>query len=231
MHLSKIEGEQIAITDSLEKDPEIESYIKPFRDNIQKDLDSVLAYSADTYTKTDGEFNTAIGNFMADAVFSESKPIFKSRTGHDIDMVLLNHGGIRSILSKGNVTKRTVFELMPFENSVVVAALKGTQIKKMIHYLADTKKAHPVSNFKLVIDQNFDVVEAKINGNEIYEDSIYYVATNDYLCNGGDNMSFFKPNDSVYVLNYKIRNVLMDKFMKLDTVKPVMDDRFIQVNR
>ncbi|WP_370476705.1 5'-nucleotidase C-terminal domain-containing protein [Tamlana flava] len=231
MHLSKIEGEQIAITDSLVKDPEIESYLKPFRDNIQKDLDSILAYSADTYTKTDGEFNTAIGNFMADAVFSESNPIFKSRTGHDIDMVLLNHGGIRSILSKGNVTKRTVFELMPFENSVVVAALKGTQIEKMIRYLADTKKAHPVSKLKLVIDQNFDVVEEKINGNEIYEDSIYYVATNDYLCNGGDNMSFFKPNDSVYVLNYKIRNVLMDKFMKLDTVNPKMDDRFIQINR
>ncbi|HMC02386.1 MAG TPA: hypothetical protein VKN14_15205, partial [Flavobacteriaceae bacterium] len=57
----------------------------------------------------------------------------------------------------------------------------------------------------------------------------YYVATNDYLYSGGDNMTFFKPNDSLYDLNYKIRNALIDYFKKTDTIKPVIDDRFIQI--
>ncbi|MCF7561692.1 5'-nucleotidase C-terminal domain-containing protein [Sabulilitoribacter multivorans] len=227
--LSKIEGSQIQITDSLIPDSEIEAYIKPFRDNIQKDLDSVLAYSADTYSKTDGELNTAIGNFMADAVYDEANPVFKSRTGHEIDMVLLNHGGIRSILSKGSVSKRTAFELMPFENSVVVVALKSQQIDSLINYLVRAKRAHPISNLKLTLDKDFNVIEAKIKGEPIKPDKTYYVATNDYLYNGGDNMTFFKNNDSLYVLNYKIRNALIDNFMKKDTIKPVRDDRFIQI--
>lgn len=228
-HLTQIEGQQIAITDSLEADPEIEEFIKPYRDHIQKDLDSVLAYSASTYSKTNGKFNTAIGNFMADAVYEEANPIFKKRTGKDIDMVLLNHGGIRSILPKGNVTKRSAFQLMPFENSIVVVALKGKQIQQLINYLSRARRAHPISKLKLVLDENFKVTEAKIKGKDIVEDSTYYVATNDYLYNGGDHMSFFKPNDSLYVLNYKIRNALTDNFAKKDTIKPVQDDRFIQI--
>lgn len=229
LELTKIEGKQIQITDTLPSDSEIEAYIKPFRDNIQKDLDSVLAYSADTYSKSDGDFNTAIGNFMADAVYSEANPIFKNRTGKNIDMVLLNHGGIRSILSKGNVTKRTAYEIMPFENSIVVVALKGAQIDSLVHYLSSKKRAHPISKLKLTINENHNIVEAKIKGKGIESDKVYYVATNDYLYNGGDNMTFFKTNDSLYVLNYKIRNALIDHFKKADTINPVIDNRFIQI--
>lgn len=229
LHLTKIEGKQITITDSLGGNSEIEAYIKPFKDRIEKDLDSVLAYAADTYTKNDGEYNTAIGNFMADAVYSESNPIFKNRTGKEIDMVLLNHGGIRSILSKGHVSKRTAFGLMPFENSIVVVALKGEQVDSIMHYLSRGKRAHPVSGIKLKLDKNDNIIEAKVNGKNIEKDKTYYVATNDYLYNGGDNMSFFKTNDSLYVLDYKIRNALIDKFIKLDTINPSIDDRFTQI--
>lgn len=225
----KIEGQQIIISDSLILDGEIENFIKPFRDNIQKDLDSVLAYSAGTYSKTDGELNTAVGNFMADAIYSEANPIFKSRTGHDIDMVIFNHGAIRSALNKGNVSKRTAFELMPFENTVVVIAIKGTQIDSLIDFLRTSKTAHPVSKLKLVLNQEFKIIEAKIKGKNIDKNRIYYVATSNYVYSGGDNMSFFKPNDSVYRLDYKIRNTLIDKFIKLDTIEPVIDDRFIQI--
>ncbi|WP_274185777.1 5'-nucleotidase C-terminal domain-containing protein [Flavivirga sp. 57AJ16] len=230
MELTKIEGKQIPITDTLSADPDIESYIKPYRDNIKKDLDSVLAYSVNTFSKSDGKLNTAIGNFMADAIYSEANPIFKNRTGKNIDMVLLNHGGIRSVLPKGNVTKRTAYQLMPFENSIVVVALKGKQVDNLVHYLIKEKRAHPISKLKLTINENDKIVEAKIKGKDIEANKTYYVTTNDYLYNGGDNMSFFKTNDSLYVLNYKIRSALIDHFKKVDTINPVTDDRFVQIN-
>lgn len=229
-NLVRIEGKQITISDSLKYNLEINAFIKPYKDHITKDLDSVLAYAVDTYSKTDGDFNTAIGNFMADATYEQANPIFNSRTGKNIDMVLFNHGGIRSIISKGNITSRTAFELMPFENSLVVVALKGTQIDSLITYLSERKKAHPFSKLKLVIDNDHNVVSASIKEKPIDKNKIYYVATNDYLYNGGDGMKFFKPNDSVYNLNYKIRNLLIDYFKKVDTINPVADDRFVQIN-
>ncbi|WP_353778542.1 5'-nucleotidase C-terminal domain-containing protein [Winogradskyella sp. 3972H.M.0a.05] len=227
--LNRIEGKRIEITDALKSDDSIEAFIKPFREHVNNDLDSVLAYSVDTYSKTDGEFNTAIGNLMADIVYEQASPIFKSRTGDNIDFVLLNHGGIRSIISKGNVTTRTAYEVMPFENSIVVVDLKGEQVKELLKYLANAKRAHPVSNLELVLDREFFVASAKIQGEPVDYNKNYMVATNDYLYNGGDRMTFFQTNDSLYVLDYKIRNALIDYFKKVDTISPVADERFIQL--
>jgi 2',3'-cyclic-nucleotide 2'-phosphodiesterase (5'-nucleotidase family) len=228
-YLYKIEGKQINISDSLETNAEIDAFIKPYREHVSNDLDSVLAYSVGTYSKTDGELNTAIGNLFADAVLEEANPIFKSRTGHDIDIVLLNHGGIRSIISKGDVTLRTAYELMPFENSAVVVKLKGKQIQEMIDYLIRAKTAHPISGMKILLDKDFKLKSATINGKPFDVNKTYFVATNDYLYMGGNNMDFFKTNDSLYILDYKIRNILIDYFSKKDTLNPVIDDRFIQM--
>lgn len=230
LQLTKIEGKRIEITDTLATNQDIEKFIAPYRVRINKDLDSVLAYAVDTYSKTDGHLNTAIGNFLADVVYEQSNPIFKTRTGLDIDMVLLNHGGIRSIISKGNISARTAFQVMPFENSVIVIALKGTQINELINYLTKAKRAHPISKLKLELDQSFKVTSALINGEKIQPQKTYYVATNDYLYNGGDGMTFFQPNEGEFVLDYKIRNTLIDYFKKTDTIKPTIDDRFTQKN-
>ncbi|NNF86673.1 MAG: hypothetical protein HKM26_08970, partial [Winogradskyella sp.] len=78
-NLTRIEGQRISISDSIQPNEEIETYVKPFRERIEKDLDSVLAYAVDYYSKTDGHLNTAIGNLMADAVYLEANPIFKKR--------------------------------------------------------------------------------------------------------------------------------------------------------
>jgi len=229
-NISKIEGKRIDIDETLKSDQTIEDFIKPYREHVIKNLDSVISYAVDTYSKSDGELNTAIGNLMADAVYSECNLVFKKRTAKNIDFVLLNHGGIRSIISKGNVTTRTAYEVMPFENSVVVVALKGEQVLKMMTYLSQAKRAHPVSSqLQLTLDKNGDVNSATINNKPIDKTKTYYVASNDYLYNGGDRMTFFHPNDSLYVLDYKIRNVLIDNFKKKDTLNPKRDNRFIQL--
>nr|WP_321224603.1 5'-nucleotidase [uncultured Psychroserpens sp.] len=232
VYLNKIEGQQINISDSLEIDQSIEDFIKPYREHVNSNLDSVLAYAVETYSKSDGDYNTAIGNMMADAVYEESNPVFNSRTGEDIDFVLLNHGGIRSIISKGDVTTRTAYEVMPFDNSIVVVKLKGAQVRELLDYLSKAKRAHPISkklNIVLDVDGNFK--SATLNSKPLDFSKTYNVATNDYLYNGGDRMDFFKTNDSLYVLDYKVRNVLIDYFTKIDTLNPVIDNRFIQLKK
>ena len=107
-------GENISISNKLSSDNVIEEFIAPYKENLDKSMNEVLSYAIDTYSKKDGDYNTAIGNLMADAVFELSNPIFKNRTGHVLDIVLLNHGGIRSVLPKGNVTTKSAYSLMPF---------------------------------------------------------------------------------------------------------------------
>ncbi len=229
MHLSKIEGKRIEINDSLSGIQEIEDFIKPYRVRVNKDMDRILAYSVDTYSKTDGNLNTAIGNLMADAVLELSNPIYKTRTGNNIDIVLLNHGGIRASMSKGNITTKTAYELMPFENEVVVVELKGEHVKELVNYLQLAKRAHPIAGLNIILDKDYNLLESYIKGVSIDDNKIYHIATSDYLYEGGDRMTFLKKSDSLHFIDYKIRNLLIDYFKKYDTINPVIDNRFIQI--
>ena len=224
-----INGENISISEDLPSNKAVESVIVPYRINLDKSMNKVLSYAIDTYSKTDGVYNTAIGNLMADAVFELSNPIFKNRTGNNLDVVLLNHGGIRSILPKGNVTTKSAYSLMPFENSVVVVPLKGSVITEMTTYLKESRKAHPISGVELVLNADNSYQKIRVGGKSIDPEKIYYVATNDYLYNGGDRMYFLKKSDTLYDLNYKIRNVLIDYFTKYDSLNPKKDQRFIKL--
>ncbi len=229
-HLVKVEGVRIEINDTVTGNPDIEAFIKPYRAHVNKTLDSALAYAPETYSKKGGILNTAIGNLMADIVLEQSNPFFISKTKNAIDMVLLNHGGIRAPIPKGTITARTAYQVMPFENSIIVAEMKGIHIRKLIAYLQKSRKAHPISGLKLTVDKDFNIVSALINNTEIKDEQVYFVATNDYLYNGGDEMYFFEQADNAHKLNYKIRNAMIDYFKKVDTIAPKIDDRFLQTN-
>ena len=228
LKVTRIQTTQIAITDSIPADPAIEAFIAPFRERIAQEMDSVLAFAPRDLDKKDGDLNTAIGNMMADAVMELAGPIFRERTGKTLDMVLLNFGGIRSTINKGDITTRTAYQVMPFENEVVVAELKGEHLQQMIDYLIKADTAHPIAGLELWIDDQGKVLKALVGGEPIRKDKSYFVATNDYLYLGGDNMRFFSNSLSETTLDYKIRNLLIDYFSRKDSIAPVIDQRFIR---
>ncbi|MFV5696291.1 5'-nucleotidase C-terminal domain-containing protein [Flavobacterium sp. LB3P122] len=237
-YIKKIEGKKIPITENENQVPDpsldgeqikqIENFIKPYREHINKDLDSVLAYCPVTLDKSTGKWQTPIGNLLADVTLMRGNLVFNAREEKNIDICLLNHGGIRSILPKGNITTRTAFEIMPFENTMVVIALKGLQILELVDYFIAEKKPHPLSGITFTIDKNNTAKNILVQGKIIEKDKIYYVGTNDYLSNGGDNMDFFKKGVQKYVLDYKLRNILIDYFKEVDTI-PVVNDIRITV--
>ena len=177
--VSQITGKQLPVSDSIPENDAISEYIRPFKEHIDQEMNAVLAFSPYDLVKTDGELNTAIGNMMADAVMDLSNPVFKKRTGNSIDIVLLNHGGIRSSVEKGDITTRTAFQIMPFENEVVVAKMKGEAVRDLVHYLIDAGVAHPVSGIELVLNSKNAVKKLLIQGKPVEDDKNYYVATND----------------------------------------------------
>ena len=223
--VSKIQGKRISITDKETKNQQIEDYIKPFREHIDKDLDSVLAFNPQTLDKSQGKWQTTIGNLMADVTLQRGNLVFKAQEKKDIDLCMLNNGGIRAILPKGNVTTRTAFEIMPFENSLVVMAMKGEQILEMVDYFIVTEKPHPLSGISFTIGKDKAAKNILVQVKPVVKDTIYYVATNDYLANGGDNMNFFKKGIQKYDLDYKLRNVLIDYFKEIDTIPVIKDVR------
>ncbi|MEO6174866.1 MAG: 5'-nucleotidase [Flavobacterium circumlabens] len=227
-NLTKIEGKLLPVTEKASETPAIESFIAPYRNHINKDLDSILAYAPETLDKSSGKWQSTIGNLMADVCVERGNLVFKAREKKSIDLCLLNHGGIRAILPKGNVTSRTAFEIMPFENSMVVMALKGDQILEMCSYIIKAQKAQPLSGMTFTIAKDKTPKNIMIQGKPLDLTSTYYVATNDYLANGGDSMTFFAKSVQKYDLNYKLRDVLIDYFKEVDTIPVPRDIRITE---
>ena len=223
-------GYNIEINQQVLSDSSIVKYYQPFKKNLEESLmNTPISYSPETYKKNDGELNSTLSNMFADATYEMSNPVFNKMSGENIDIVLLNNGGIRSIISKGNISEKTAFELMPFENSIVVLELNGLSIIKMIDYLRKVKLQHPISGLQITLNNDYSVNEVKINGVSIENEKKYYVATTDYLLEGGDKMYFLAETTKTTDINYKMRDILIDYFKKYDTLKLKSDNRFIRI--
>lgn len=225
--VSKVSATQQKIDSVIVEDQAINDIIQPYRDHINKRLDAVLAYAPKDLVKNDGKLESTLGNFMADATMARTKSYFYNVHKKNIDFALFNYGGMRSPILKGNVTTRTAFELMPFENELVVVELSYEKVMEMCDYLVKAKKAHPVSGIELVVDKEAgEMSKILIEGKSLQKDRTYLVLTTDYLQQGGDNMKFFGDPISLTRVKYKLRNALIDYFKEgIDTVQATLDKR------
>lgn len=228
-HVTRVEGKLIPIASDNKESSEISKFIQPYKDHIDKDLSTILAIAPETLDKN-GVWQTPMGNLFSQVVYEKGNPIFKMRENKNIDLVLLNHGGIRTIIPKGNVTARTAYEIMPFENSLVVIVLKGEQIEELLNYFITENKPHPLYGMTFTIGKDNVAKDILIQGKPFDRNAIYYVGTNDYLSNGGDNMVFFRKGIHKYDLDYKLRNILIDYFTEVETV-PLLSDERIRVEK
>ncbi|MDC6363103.1 MULTISPECIES: 5'-nucleotidase C-terminal domain-containing protein [Flavobacteriaceae] len=228
--LSSIQGQQIPIDASLHEVDSIVSFVEPYRTRINQVLDSALAYAPKPFLLDDGKRNTSMGNLMADIVLEEATPIFKSRTGNDLDFVVLNYGGVRSIISEGSVSARNAYEVMPFENRIAIVEMSGSAVRELITFLVNATRRHPIAGMQIVLDKKGGLESVDIQGKPFDETRTYFVGTSDYLVQGGPSIGFFKDTISTSDIDYLLRNAIIDHFKKVDTLNAIVDDRFIQLD-
>jgi 2',3'-cyclic-nucleotide 2'-phosphodiesterase (5'-nucleotidase family) len=200
---------QLVLLDSInvpEKDYELDSIIGLFRSDLEKEMNQVLAYSAEVMRKASPE--GLLNNFVADLVMDYGRRMYEPEDGRQIDFCLLNYGGLRSLIPEGAVTRSNIFELMPFENEMVVLTLSAENTMALFEYLVEQKVGHPVSGIRLRIDGQ-EINDIKIQGQEFVHGRTYKVLTTDYLAGGGDNMNFFlNPIDSE-LIGLRVRDAIL----------------------
>lgn len=122
-----------------------------------------------------------------------------------------------------------MFEIMPFENTLLVVTMSPEKIQEMLEYMAKSK-GHPISNLSLkVVDGKCQ--DVMVGGEKLDVNKSYKVVTSDYLQHGGDSMFFFSDPEKIDSLNYLMRDAMIDYFTKIDTVKVQLDNRFTYENK
>ena len=224
--VSKINAKQLKIGNEIKQDSSIIQLFTPYKKKMTKEITKSLSFSPKILERTDGNLQSTLGNLVADLSYEKANELFKNKTGKTVDFSMSNYGGIRAAIMKGDVTVSNAFELMPFDNTLVVVELNYDKIKALFNYFVAKKRAHPLSkNIQLTIEN--DSYNVLINGKPIKKDRTYFVATSNYLQKGGDGMIFFSEPESLFDSNFLIRDAIVDYFESKDTLRANLDDRVI----
>ena len=181
-------SESAAVNHHQPEDQEVNNIIAEYKPMVDS-LNQVIGVLQVDLKRDKVSAESLIGNFVADLVQEYALTFSKEKGTPLPDMTLLNKGGLRSSVSAGEVTRVDIYELMPFENKIVLVEMDSASMMEMANYLID-KNGQPIANAQLH-SLSGKIKRFTINQKEL-ENKTYYVATSDYLANGGDDMSFFK---------------------------------------
>lgn len=207
------------IADGLEPAPDIEALIAPYRRQLGEQLAEVLGHAAGEFTKDDPE--GTLDNLVAEALLHSAR-----RHSRDtVHVSLVNEGGLRIPLASGPILMRHAYELLPFENFVVVLSLSGAQLEELADQIARTT-GEPIAGWTMELDGG-DAVGVRVDGEPVDPDRIYRLATVDYLVNGGGAWSVLwevEPG-AREELGILIRTAFVEYLRERGTVTPVLDGR------
>jgi 2',3'-cyclic-nucleotide 2'-phosphodiesterase (5'-nucleotidase family) len=202
--------------------------IAPYKLSLEKEMSQVIGRSAAAMPKERDKPETALGNFVADICLDRGNAAYHPADGRAADICLLNNGGLRTSLPAGNITRGNIFELMPFDNEIVIVTLSGKQMRELIRYTCATG-GQPVAGMTLGLRPDKSPGTTLINGQQFDSTHTYKVITSDYLANGGDKMNFFLNPLKIETTGYKIRDAIIDHLLALKengvTVQPQLDGR------
>jgi len=165
-------------------DGALEDLIAPYRTNLDKAMNSVIGQAGIKLTK--GKPESTLGTFVANLLLESAR----SADPTPVDFAMQNYGGIRiSEIPEGDITTGKIFELMPFDNLLVVVDCPSKIAKRFINDMARSGGAPLSSNI------SFSIVEKKaehikIDGKAFDESRNYRIAMPDYIANGGGGKDY-----------------------------------------
>lgn len=165
--------------------------VKKYKERVDALLDERIG---EAELDLDGENvrtrETNLGNFIAD--------IMRRTSGADI--TLINGGGIRTSIKKGEVKVKDVYSVLPFDNYIVAIKLTGEQIREALEHgvsaVEDEEGRFPqvsglTFKYSASKKRGARIEEIFVGGRRIELDKEYIVATNDFLAVGGDGYKAF----------------------------------------
>jgi 2',3'-cyclic-nucleotide 2'-phosphodiesterase (5'-nucleotidase family) len=191
-------------------DKSYEAYLQPIKRRIDEKMNIVIGKVAETMRGHAPE--SLLSNFSADVYRQAASGFF----GEKVDIAVVNLGGLRTVVPAGDITIGKVFELMPFENELVVVWIKGDKLKELLDFFASVG-GEGVSGLRMEIS-NGKAVNISIDGKPLDVTKLYSIATNDYLAAGNDKMFQLAQYEKRVNTGIKVRDMLLD-YIKSETQK------------
>ena len=182
--VTEVEGCRVAMDAAWEAsvDSAMLALLAPYKLYTDSVMGEVIGRAAITMEK--GKPESLLSNLMADMLRETAEYVL----GKSASVGLINMGGLRSTLDEGDITWGGVLEILPFDNSFCLLTMDGKGMLELFQDIA-VRGGEGISGVNLVIGRNGKLRKATIAGKPVHEDSLYTVATIDYLAEGNDGMN------------------------------------------
>lgn len=180
-------------------EPTVKAVIAGWKQKLDDALGEVIGHSTSGLEQE----SPAMMNFLTTALREQFKT----------DLALLNRKGVRQRLPSGPITKATIWDLVPFENEVVVMTLTGAAVKAVLANV-ETRVGGLKARGETYVD---------LKGAPLDEAKRYTVATTDYLYLGGDGFKLREvdPNPTQTRLSIQAAVIEWTKANKSTVASPL----------
>ncbi len=201
--------------DTLAIDETVEKIVNKYEEELNPILSEVVA-TVDTELPHDRSYNgvTVLGQFMTKYMAEIA----------DVQIALTNSGGLRTSIDKGDITVGEMWDVLPFDNTLVTMNLKGSDLKRVIEHGIMNNNVGWIQYYGLNVyydsskEYGNRIISMRLlDGTKIEMDKYYSVVTNDFIYANGDNYDFTGATDVVDTQT-PIRDALMVKFRELGNI-------------
>jgi len=244
--------DNLPVDSTVTPDPEITELLWPYSValNEEIDLDGVFAY-------VDNDGGKILRNDLSGGDSQLGNLVARSmqvRSGVEAELAITNSLGIRADFEAGPLTIEQMFNVFPFENSITVMFLSGTEIQETLDFVARKSSERGCRTQAQVAGIYFDMVcggdcpnGAPACAKNIYlgdgcrgsdpdgpsdpnlcpplePTGLYRVAVNDYIAAGGSGFDVLKRNTSKQDTGVSLRDALIDFLRKQTSCSPSVVD-------
>ena len=172
------------INDSIPEDKKLLALIAPYTEKLNATMLSGLAPLSGELKL--GKPESTLGNWITDIL----QRFITETKGIKCDFTLSNYGGVRSnFIKQDSLRVGMIFELLPFDNELLVIDLKGSDIEALVRYMAKSG-FWPVSKGLQILQTDNKIEWIKIQGQPLVPEQMYKVQMPDYVANGGEGTTF-----------------------------------------
>jgi 5'-nucleotidase/UDP-sugar diphosphatase len=173
---------RVFIEEEIKEDAEMLALLTPFYEQGQSELGKVIGSTTDVFEgerKIVRSQETNLGNLIARTQ--------RQKVGADV--AIMNSGGIRTSIAKGDITYKDVLKVQPFSNSICLVTLTGKELKKYCEIAANkTPGSGAFAQFDNanVVMKGESLESLSVGGSPVDDTKNYRLAINSFIAAGGD---------------------------------------------
>lgn len=208
----------IPINSQIKPNTKIESYLQTYVSQIDTLMNKqVGTTTVDLVKPSYGHPLSNLACWLTD--------VFKERMGADI--ALQNTGGTRANINKGPITYNDIYNVLPFDNTLVLMQVSGMELQEILDDLANRansgRETSAISGVTFLA-KNGQATEISLAGKSLDPAKTYTIAANDFMANGGSGYTLLKK---AKVIKYDtvLRDIVVDYLKEHPVIAPQAEER------